>query len=473
MKYWKHVISASLHSGVSRSEPRLYPPLVSFDPEKLKTLMCGLPAAHCYWVGFSGGLDSTVLLSALAQQQAYLSTRLRAIHVNHQLNPDADIWEQHCRKICAALNVPIECRSVNVKLGKGQSLEAVARELRYQIFRKLMHKNDLLMLAHHQDDQMETFLLQALRGAGLRGLAAMPMVTVFEPGYLARPLLGLTRQELQSWAEAQKLTWLHDPSNDDSRFDRNFLRREVIPVIKQRWPSAAATVTRSAGHCGEALEMLGAVAAKDWECSVDAEGRVLSVTALRKLGAVRAKNLLRYWLESLQLPLPPAHKLEQIVSEVLSARADRNPCVSWEGAEVRRYRGQVYGLRPAPVAASHEFMLKLGSPKLLAAGMGSLRLAPALEGERLRTADYPSEGLRVRFRSGGEVCKPEGNAHHRPLKKWLQDLNVVPWMRERLPLLYIGDQLAAVAGLFVCAPFAAGNDEPGLRIEWLMHPTLH
>ena len=473
MKCWKPVTNVSPPSGVSRSEPRLYPPLVSFDSDKLNIVMRGLPAARCYWVGFSGGLDSTVLLSALAQEQASLPARLQALHVNHHLHADADNCEQHCQQICAALHVPIECRSVSIKPEKGQSLEAIAREQRYREFQKLVQKDDMLLLAHHQDDQMETFLQQALRGAGLRGLAAMPMIARFETGYVARPLLGFTRDELQVWAETQGLTWFDDPSNTDVRFDRNFLRRQVIPVIKQRWPSAAATITRSAGHCSETLELLAAVAEDDLKrCTAD-QGRVLPVATLQALGAVRAKNLLRHWLERQHLPLPPAHKLEQVIREVLPARAERNPCVSWAGAEVRRYRGHIYGLPPLPEVGGSDFMLRQGVPTELGAGLGTLRLAPSLDGERLRLADYPPEGLRLRFRSGGEVCKPAGHVHQRPLKKWLQELKVVPWMRERLPLLYLGDQLAAVAGLFVCAPFAAGKDQAGLRIEWLSHPALH
>ncbi|HVC38325.1 MAG TPA: tRNA lysidine(34) synthetase TilS [Gammaproteobacteria bacterium] len=444
---------------------------MSFDSDKLNRVLRGLPAARCYWVGFSGGLDSTVLLHALAQQQS-LSARLQALHVNHHLNPQADVWQRHCQQICAALHVPLECRGVTVEPAKGQSLEAVAREQRYQVFRALIQEADMLLLAHHQDDQMETFLLQALRGAGQRGLAAMPMIASFEAGHLARPLLGFARDELQAWAEMQKLTWLDDPSNADSRFDRNYLRLEVLPVIRQRWPSAAATVARSARHCGEALELLAAVAEEDWGHCTEDQGRVLPVAALRKLGTARAKNLLRHWLEKLQLPLPPTHKLEQIIKEVLPARADRNPCVSWEGAEVRRYRGRLYGLFPLPVVPGGELRLTQGEQTALGAGMGTLRLVSAMEGG-LRAAGCPAEGLRVCFRSGGEVCKPAGQAHHRPLKKWLQEFKVVPWMRERLPLLYIGDQLAGVGGLFVCAPFAAGTGEPGLRIEWLSHPALH
>jgi tRNA(Ile)-lysidine synthase len=473
MKCWKPATSVLPHTVVSKSERRPHSSPVRFDPDKLNIILRDLPAARCYWLGLSGGLDSTVLLHALVQLRPSLPGRLQALHVNHHLQPDADVWQRHCQEICTALDIPIECRSLKLEDRKGQSLEALAREQRYQIFRTMIRKDDMLLLAHHQDDQMETFLLQALRGAGPRGLAAMPLVASFGSGYLARPLLGFTRDQLRHWGEGQRLTWLDDPSNLDIRFDRNFLRRQVMPVIKQRWPSAAETMARSAGHCGETLELLAAVAEDDLRDCARNEGRMLPVAALERLGKARAKNLLRHWIEKLQLPPPPARKLEQIISELLTAGADRNPCVSWEGAEVRRYRGHLYGLTPLPQPVGSEFNLKLGEAKMLGTGMGALRLAKAMDGERLRSADYPPGGLSVRFRTGGEVCKPASRAHERPLKKWLQELRVVPWMRERLPLLYIGEQLAGVAGLFVCAAFAAGKDEPGLRIEWLSPPALH
>ncbi|MGH8379153.1 MAG: tRNA lysidine(34) synthetase TilS, partial [Gammaproteobacteria bacterium] len=204
----------------------------------------------------------------------------------------------------------------------------------------------------------------------------------------------------------------------------------------------------------------------------DSAGDALSISALQTLGDMRAKNVLRHWLEALTLPLPPAHKLEQILHEVLPARADRNPCVTWPGAELRRYHDRLYGLPPLPKPCTGEFRLCPGEFLELVPGLGKLRLVP-VPGEGLRVAACPAEGLRVSFRAGGEVCQPAGRNHRRPLKKWLQEFEVVPWMRERLPLMYIGDQLAAVADLFVCAPFAAGATEPGLRVEWQSHPALH
>lgn len=445
---------------------------MSFDSDKLIAVLRGLPAAQCYRVGFSGGLDSSVLLHALVKNQRALGTELRAVHVNHHIHPQSDDWRRHCERICQSLHIPFECRNVEVKPEKGESLEAVARERRYAVYRELMRAGDTLLLAHHQDDQMETFLLQALRGAGVRGLAAMPALAGFGPGKLARPLLGFSRAELQVWAQAQKLIWLDDPSNADERFDRNYLRRQIIPMIRARWPAARETVSRSARHCADTLGALTALAEADLVRCADPEGHTLTVDGLQALDEPRAKNLLRHWLQKLQLPSPPSHKLEQVFTEILTAGDDRNPCVSWDGAELRRYRNRLYGLSPLPESPAGEVRLRRGEPMQLGPNLGRLSLVPATGGG-LRASACPVEGFRVAFRAGGEVCQPVGRTHHRPLKKWLQEYGVVPWMRERLPLVYAGNELAAVASLFVCAPFAAGKGEPGLRIEWRSHPALH
>ncbi|HKT31983.1 MAG TPA: tRNA lysidine(34) synthetase TilS [Gammaproteobacteria bacterium] len=444
---------------------------MNFDADKLLNTLRGLPAAQRYWVAYSGGLDSSVLLHALVQRRAALGGELRAVHVNHHLQPQADAWQAHCERVCAVLDVSLECRDVNVAPVKGESLEAVARAQRYAAYRKLLRAADLLLLAHHQDDQLETFLLQALRGAGPRGLAAMRARAKCGAGKLARPLLGFTREELYAWAELQGFDWLEDPSNADMRFDRNYLRHEILPRLRVRWPAAAATVSRSARHCAETLELIDALAALDWQQCADSEGRSLAVAALRQLGRSRSGNLLRFWFDKLELPAPPAHKLEQVFTEVLAAGTDRNPRVDWEGAEVRRYRGRLYAMAPLPEAPAGELRLRPGVEQDLGAGLGSLSLQP-VDGEGLRAALCPVDDFRIRFRSGGEICRPAGRAHRRPLKKWLQEFAVLPWMRERLPLIYAGDELAAVAGLFVCAPFAAGKGEPGLRVQWRAHPPL-
>lgn len=441
---------------------------MAFSPARLLETVHGLPAAPRYWVALSGGLDSTVLLRALAANRSTLPGELRAVHVNHGLYKDAAQWQGHCERLCAGLGVPLKSHSVDVRPAKGESLEAVAREQRYRVFESLMQPGDVLLLAQHADDQLETFLLQALRGAGVRGLAAMPGCVPFAGGLLARPLLPWTRAELETWARENNLTWIEDPSNADTDLDRNYLRHEILPRLKARWPSAVATVARSARHAAEAAEMLKVVAAEDW--SRHGAGDTLPVTALVEVPEPRARNLLRHWLELRGLPLPPAHKLAELLRQA-GAAEDRNPCVDWEGAEVRRYGGQLYAQRPLPPSPD-EFRLLPGVTHDLGEGLGALKLVP-VAGEGIRAALCGPKGLRVAFRSGGESCRPAGRAHERPLKKWLQEMRVVPWLRDRLPLVYSEGELLAVAGLFACEPHAAAPGEAGLRIEWSGHPPLN
>ena len=442
-----------------------------FPPEQILESLRGLPPARRYWVAFSGGLDSTVLLHALAQNRSALPGELKALHINHGLHGDAGRWQAHCERVCASLAVPLESRAVRVSPGRGESLEATARDERYRAFESLMEPGDMLLTAQHADDQLETFLLQALRGAGVRGLAAMPTATPFAGGLLARPLLAYTRSELEEWARAAKLSWVEDPSNANQALDRNYLRHEVLPRLKARWPAAAATVRRSARHTAEAADILKSVAAEDW--ARYGGGDTLPVSALEALPEPRVRNLLRYWLDQKGLPLPPAHKLVELLRQA-GAAEDRNPCVDWEGAEMRRYGGRLYAQRPLPPSPP-EFRLIPGAAHALGAGLGELRLV-AVEGEGVRAALCGPEGLRVAFRSGGESCRPAGREHTRPLKKWLQEMHVVPWLRDRLPLVYGGGpepELLAVGGLFVCEPHRALPGEAGLRIEWLEHPPLN
>jgi tRNA(Ile)-lysidine synthase len=293
----------------------------------------------------------------------------------------------------------------------------------------------------------------------------------FAGGWLLRPMLGFSRAELEAWARAQGLSWIEDPSNTDTDLDRNYLRHEVLPRIKVRWPAAADTVSRAARHCAEAEVVVQLLAAEDFQKFQG--GETLPVSALDELPAPRARQLLRYWLESRGLPLPSTHKLAEILLQA-KAGEDRNPCVDWDGAEVRRFGGQLYAQRPLPPAPG-EFRLVPGAVHELGEGMGALSLVPAA-GEGIRADLCGPQGIRVAFREGGESCRPAGRAHGRPLKKWLQEMHVLPWLRDRLPLVYGGgadQELLAVAGLFACEPYAARPGEPGLRIEWREHPRLH
>ncbi|HET7396011.1 MAG TPA: tRNA lysidine(34) synthetase TilS [Gammaproteobacteria bacterium] len=443
--------------------------MLSFDPQIIIEKLRELPVAARYRVAFSGGLDSTVLLHALAAQRDQLPGPLQAIHVNHGLHPEAEAWQRQCEAVCRALGVKFVSEVVQVNVDKGGSLEAVARERRYAAFAKLMQPGDYLLLAQHLDDQLETFLLQALRGTGLAGLAAMPAAADFASGRLVRPLLDVTRAALSAWAHQQKLAWVDDPGNQELRFDRNYLRHEVLPRLKHRWPSAAETVARTARHCAEAMELLTIQAADDLKQYGIPDGYSLALQAVRDLSRPRAKQLLRHWLAQHGFVPPPAHKLEQVFTDILTAGSDRTPCLDWPGAELRRYRDRLYVQRPLPELPG-SFRIRAGEYRDLGPGLGRLGLLPAETG--IRAAACPDAGLQVSFRVGGELCQPAGQAHRRPLKKWLQELEVLPWMRTYLPLLKQGDELVGVAGLFTCDSWQALPGEPALRVVWEQAPMF-
>lgn len=410
------------------------------------------------WVAFSGGLDSTVLLHALAARRDLLPAPLHAVHVNHGLHAESACWADHCLSVCQSLDVPLESFGIMVDPVPGASLEAAAREGRYDVFREVLAANEWLLTAQHQDDQLETFLLQALRGAGPHGLSAMPRCIRLAQGWLLRPLLDWPRAELEAWARSRGLNWLEDPSNSDERFDRNYLRRQVVPRLKSRWPSAGATFARAARHCAEAAELVDELAAQDLTaCTPD---HALPVASLRRLDLPRRRNLVRHWLEWRGFPRPSEKKLEHILSDVLEAGPDAGPCVDWADVAVRRYRGWLYAERALPIPQGGGWS---GASFELGAGWGRLRREPS-SGPGL-----PEGRVEVRFRLGGEKLRPLGRTHHHELKKLFQEAAVLPWRRQQLPLIYIEDQLAAVGDLWVNADIV---QETGWRVRWDGKPKI-
>ncbi|HHH36150.1 MAG TPA: tRNA lysidine(34) synthetase TilS [Gammaproteobacteria bacterium] len=435
-----------------------------FTLERFAEILREIPAAPCYWVAYSGGLDSHVLLHALASLRERLPGRLAAVHVDHGLSPDAPRWAAHCRAVCAGLDVPLELLHADAAPGRGESPEAAARAARYRALAGLMGEGDCLLTAHHQDDQAETLLLQLLRGAGPHGLAAMPFRNGFAAGSHVRPLLDFGRTALAAYAREAKLSWVEDESNFDTGIRRNFLRHQVLPLLRERWPRAAITLARSASHCADAAILLDRMAAADLENLGDKEGRRLHVPALRRLEGPRRRNLLRYWCRHVGLPLPRAAHLRRIEVDLLQSPPDRMPLVRWPGAEVRRYRDWLHALPPRDAFdATVVLSWNLEGPLPLPGGNGLLT-ARRIRGGGLRAPDGGA-GVEVRFRRGGERCRMADGRHH-PLKKLLQEKGVPPWERDRLPLIYVEGELAAVADLWICRNHAAAADEPGWRITW-------
>lgn len=436
--------------------------LSAFTPARLLAQLTHYPAPH-YWVAYSGGLDSHTLLHAMAGLRPHLpGAELHAIHINHALQPDAQQWSEHCAQVCAALKIPYRAVHVNAAPAAGESPEAAARSARYQALAGVMSNGDALLTAHHRDDQAETLLLQLLRGSGPHGLAAMPACATFGAGMHLRPLLEFTRTQLHHYATQQDLNWIEDQSNFATHYDRNYLRQEIMPRLAARWPGVSATFARSARHAADGAYLLDMLAQSDLE-HVAAEPRdTLSVARLKTLDQPRQRNLLHAWFKYLHLPLPAAVHIEHILSDVVAVAADREPCVRWPGAEVRRYRDLMYAMAPlTPHDPATVLPWDMQDVLMLPSGLGTLSAMPAT-GNGLKESLCRNHGITVCFRHGGECCRPAGRGHTHEFRKLFQEASIPPWQRDRIPLIYVGPELAAVGDLWVCEPFHAAADERSL-----------
>jgi tRNA(Ile)-lysidine synthase len=293
----------------------------------------------------------------------------------------------------------------------------------------------------------------------------MPERAPLGRGWLLRPLLAARREAIRAYARRHRLRWVEDPSNIDLRYDRNLLRQRLMPELQQHWPGISGVLARAARHQADQLELAETLARQDLAACAPGGGRWLSRTALAGLSAARQRNLLRHWITLAGYPLPPQAVLERIRDESLNSRGDASPLVHWPGAEVRRYRDRVYLMPPLPrpaTAARHAWDARTALELDEAGGRLS---AQSAVGRGLRPPPAGSR-IEVRFRRGGESLQPAGRRHHHLLKKLFQEWAVPEWERARVPLLYIDDRLAAVAGLCVAEGFQARAGEPGLVLHW-------
>jgi tRNA(Ile)-lysidine synthase len=437
---------------------------MSFSSETLQARLAPLSGVTRWWVAYSGGLDSSVLLHAMATLRRALGAPLQAVHVDHGLHPDAPAWAAHCRRTCEALGLPL--RSLRVDVGPHRArhgLEGGARAARYEALAALLDVGDCLLTAHHRDDQAETVLLQLLRGGGPSGVAGMPFAVQLGPGRLVRPLLDQPRAALRDYAVGCGLTWLEDPANADTGLDRNYLRHEVLPRLRARWPGLGKTLARAARHAAEAVAVVDERAAEDLAAAHGAAPDRLRIDALSALPVPRRRALLRHWCLSLGLPVPDTVRLDEVLGAVLLAGADRSPLVAWGGVELRRYRDELFLGRPLPpFDPGVRLAWDPRQPLDLPAGLGRLRLAAG----GVLEVSPASPGLEVRFRAPALTCRPVDRAGHRSLKKLCQEAGIPPWLRDRVPLVFRNGRLAAVADLWVCDPPAGPPPASGLRVVW-------
>lgn len=415
----------------------------------------------------SGGVDSVVLLDCLARLRPLLGFRLTAVHVNHGLSPDAASWAAFCRRHCTRRGIPLAVHAVQVRRGSGESLEARAREARYGVLQG--QDADFVALGHNLDDQAETLLLQLLRGAGLKGLAAMPVLRDRGPNpshfpRLLRPLIGVSRAEIERHGHRRRLSWVEDESNADTRFDRNYLRRRVMPLLERRFPGYRETLGRTSRHLAEAMAVVDALAAADAERAQEGEG--VRIPVLRELGAARAKNLLRHLMEGRGAPMPPDASLEEGLRQLLTAGPDAKLRIPLGALLLRRRRGLAFlepALPPPPLDLALPWR---GEAELdLGPGLGRLGFRRA-RGRGLSAERLGTEGVTVRLRKGGECLRPDSRRPRRTLKNLLQETGVPHWQRERLPLLFRGDALVWVPGIGADATYRCPPGERGIEIVW-------
>jgi len=441
---------------------------MTFNTQKLENYFSDLidkdkPAR--YVVGYSGGIDSTVLLHAINKMTGDIP--VVAVHINHQLIPQAAEWEKHCRKFSESISVEFLSRKVIIDMNSGYGLEAASRKGRYDSFKQLIRKNDYLLTAHNQDDQVETVLLNIFRGCGLRGIRGIPASRKFFEGRLVRPLLRVSRNEISEYAKKYKLNWIEDPSNQYQKYDRNFLRHKILAQLKTRWPAVNNNVRKTSELASEINAELKEIAFID--APLFYKNNQLDIRAIKNLSPARQKNILRYALLSLGFPLPSSIKLNQIINEVINARVDRQPLVQWSDIQVRRYRKKIYFLSEyfQPKDNNIEKIYLNGPNWQLGKGLGSLSLEKSDIGIKRSIA---KEGFNVTFRAGGEKIKPLGSGYSRKVKKLLQEAAVVPWMRENIPLLFYEGNLIAVADMWLDKSYATDN---GYIIRWNERPKIH
>jgi tRNA(Ile)-lysidine synthase len=432
-------------------------------------------------VGLSGGVDSVVLLDSLLRARRLLRFRLSALHVNHQLSPRAGRWSAFCRSLCRGRGVPF--KSVKVSVARGDSVEAAARAARYAAYAR--EPADYVVLAQHQDDQAETVLLQLLRGAGVKGLAAMPRLrrdegrgtrvggkttrhstldTRHSTPAILRPLLDVTRQEILEYAKRRGLKWIEDESNADTYFQRNFLRHEVLPVIARRFPGYRGTLARSAQHLAEAARVLDEVAAADGADQM--EGGTLAVEALRRLPAARAKNLLRYFLSRRGVSMPGTERLDEALRQALTAKEDARVLIGLGGVELRRFEDRLHAVPKLAAPRPGYARRWRGEKKLLLPELGGVLAMDRGRGAGVSMARLQGRPVTIRARRGGERLQPDRRRPRRSLKNLLQEARMPPWQRERLPLIFCGDELVWAAGIGVDCAYSSARDEAALRPEW-------
>jgi tRNA(Ile)-lysidine synthase len=413
------------------------------------------------FIAYSGGIDSHVLLHLCASIE-HLKPKITAVYVNHGLQAEAESWGKHCEQVCLDLGVNFLNLTAHAHAAPGESPEEAARNARYTALKPLLSKDDMLLVAQHAEDQLESVLLQLFRGSGLKGLSGMPEIMAFGQGKLLRPLLDVSKNEIIDYAKTHGLKWIEDPSNQHVHFDRNFLRHDIIPKLKQRWPALDKTVSRSAKHCANAQEVLAELA-DDWLTTVmNPDENTLAISRLQSHSLLQQALIIRQWFRHLGLKMPSEDVVQRILGQVAAAREGADPVLLTQGHWIRRYRDGLYCLKPSQHQSGNTLIWPSDKPLLQITGdvaYETIVSDKGIPGELWRNAK-----ITVRFRSGGETIELPGRKGHHALKKLYQEAGIPPWERGGIPLIYLDDKLAAVGEHWISSGFYSDKQGPCLRI---------
>ena len=453
-----------LSNQVSATTPKKTKPLSLLDivEKGFLSLSTSHKKIKSMTVALSGGVDSVVLLYLFHQLQKTQNFTLKASHVHHGLSKNADKWVKFCEKLCTKLSVPLDVHRIKLPQKKSLGIEGEARQLRYE--KLLQTKTDLVVLAHHEDDQAETFLLQLIRGAGVKGLSSMAHFD--ERRRLWRPLLNASRIDIESYAKQHKLKWIEDESNQNIDYDRNFIRSKVLPILKNRFNHIIKVISRSSSHLAEAQHLLDDLAKIDLKKSFKSDNykHKLKVKALEKLSLSRAKNVLRYWLELNDQIMPSRDLLDELLRQVLTAKKDAELKIHLSKEfEIRRYQDEIYIVSKKQKNLKNYEIIWAGESEIILPN-GQKLIFKKVKGRGINLKFLDHQKLKIRNRQGGEFFKPDSKRPTKKIKQLLQESDFLPWERDFLPLFFVGEDLAFVPNFGIDMKFQTNAKELGLEV---------
>jgi tRNA(Ile)-lysidine synthase len=435
------------------------PATAGFDADLLLSCLQRLPATPRYWVGYSGGADSTALLAALTELGGRLPAPVRALHFHHGLHASADAWQQHCARFCAARGIPFHAEHLDVPLRTGRSPELDARRARYRAVSALLRPGEIYLTAHQANDRAETLFLHLMRGSGIDGLASIPELRALGPGWVARPLLDFFRSELEAYLAERDIRWVDDPGNRDLSVDRNYLRLELFPELERRWPGLHRRLAQTARHARATLDALAAGLEASFGHQI-LDRYTLAAKELLELPAVTQSLLIRHWVRNSGTRPPPRARLTEFLDQLrASAGTGSQVELRWEGWQIKRHRDRLWLHRHAFPAPCPEVSWPGGEELRLGPGFGTLRIAGA---------SVPSGHLQAGPRRTGAGMRLHPGGPRRPLKDLLRECGVPPWLRHSVPVLYRGNEVLALGDWVLAAEWQAWLAERGASYRW--HP---